>query len=168
MWHVKQSHIRSCTAYTTRSCTPDLVHQILYSIHNTATDRRWERSQLSAPPAIKQAPLTMQFSSLRCVSAAEHHNAEQYSKTGKTKPPKHLSMSNLSWNTRQDFLKIPRSTQNQMSLPIYPDRQTPPAQYRLWLMGVTGDALCVTWSLSQSWSYSHSISSPKGHTTHSL
>ena len=28
-----------------------------------------------------------------------------------------------------------------MSLPIYPDRQTPSAQYRQWLMGVTGDAL---------------------------
>ena len=49
----------------------------------------------------------MRFSSLRCVSAAEHHTAEQYSKTGKTKPQKHLPMSNLSWNTRQDFLKIP-------------------------------------------------------------
>ena len=46
-------------------------------------------------------------SSLRCVSAAEQHTAEQYSKTGKTKLQKHLMMSNLSWNTRQDFLKIP-------------------------------------------------------------
>ena len=27
-------------------------------------------------------------------------------------------------------------------------------------MGVTGDALCVSWLLSLSWSYSHSISSP--------
>ena len=64
------------------------LHQILYSIHNTATDRRWERSQLIMPPAIKQAPLTTRSSSLRCVSAAEHHTAEQYSKTGKTKPQK--------------------------------------------------------------------------------
>ena len=47
------------------------------------------------------------FSNLKCVSAAEHHTAEQYSKTGKTKPQKLLPMSNLSWNTRQDFLKIP-------------------------------------------------------------
>ena len=39
------------------------------------------------------------WGSLRCVSAAEHHTAEQYSKTGKTKPQKHLPMSNLSWNT---------------------------------------------------------------------
>ena len=80
---------------------------ILYSIHNTATDRRWERSQLSTPPAKKQAPLTTRSSSLRYVSAAEHHTAEQYSKTGKTKHQEHLPMSNLSWNTRQDFLKIP-------------------------------------------------------------
>ena len=49
----------------------------------------------------------MRSSSSRCVSAAEHHTAEQYSKTGKTKPQKHLPMSNLSWKTRQDFLKIP-------------------------------------------------------------
>ena len=34
-----------------------------------------------------------------------------------------------------------------MSLPIYPDRQTPSAQYRQWLMGVTGDALCVVGDL---------------------
>ena len=55
-----------------------------------------------------------------------------------------------------------------MSLPIYPNRQTPSAQYRQLLMGVTGDALCLTWRLSWSWSYSYSISSPKSHTTHSL
>ena len=59
------------------------------------------------PPAKKQAPLTTRSSSLRCVSVAEHHTAEQYSKIGKTKPQKHLPMSNLTWNTRQDFLKIP-------------------------------------------------------------
>ena len=34
---------------------------------------------------------------LRCVSAAEQQTAEQYSKTGKTKPRKHLPRSNLSW-----------------------------------------------------------------------
>ena len=70
------------------------LHLIWYSLHNTATDRLWERSQLSTPPAIKQAPLTTRSSSLRCVSAAEHHTAEQYSKTGKTKPQKHLPMGN--------------------------------------------------------------------------
>ena len=81
--------------------------RFLYSIHNTVTDRRWEISQLSPPPAIKQAPQTTRSGSLGCVSAAEHHTTEQYSKTVKTKPQKHLPMSNLSWNTRQDFLKIP-------------------------------------------------------------
>ena len=59
------------------------------------------------PPAIKQAPLTMLSSSSRCVLAAEHHTAEQDSKPYKTKPQKHLPMSNLSWKTHQDFLKIP-------------------------------------------------------------
>ena len=58
------------------------------------------------PPAIKQAPLTTRSGSLRCVSAATHHTAEHYSKTGKTKPQKHLPTSNLPWNTLQDFLRI--------------------------------------------------------------
>ena len=44
---------------------------------------------------------------LRCVSAAEHHTAVQYSKTGRTKSRKHLPRSDLSWNTLLVFLKIP-------------------------------------------------------------
>ena len=48
------------------------------------------------------APLTTQSRSLRCVSAAEHHTAEQYSKMGRTKPLKHLPRISLSWNTFQD------------------------------------------------------------------
>ena len=51
--------------------------------------------------------LTIQSSSLRCVSAAEHHTPEQSSKMGRTKPRKHLSTSDLTWNTRQDFINIP-------------------------------------------------------------
>ena len=39
---------------------------------------------------------TYESSSLRCVSAAEHQTAEQYSKTGRTKPRKHLPRSALS------------------------------------------------------------------------
>ena len=58
-------------------------------------------------PVRKRAPLTTRSSSLRCVSAAEHHTAEQYSKTGLTKPRQHLPSSDRSWNIRQDFLKIP-------------------------------------------------------------
>ena len=63
--------------------------------------------QSSTPPAKKQAPLTTRSSSLRCVSAAEHHTADQYSKIVRTKPRKHPPRSNLSWNTRHYFLKIP-------------------------------------------------------------
>ena len=61
------------------------------------------------PQCKKLAPLTTRSSNLRCISAAEHQTAEQYSKTGKTKPLKHLPRSYLylSWNTCQDFLKIP-------------------------------------------------------------
>ena len=60
------------------------------------------------PPVRNRALLTARSSSLRCVSAAEHQTAEKYSKTGRTKPRKHIPRSDLSWNTRQDFLKIPR------------------------------------------------------------
>ena len=63
-------------------------------------------SHSNTPPVRNWAPLTVQSSSLRCVSAAEHQTAEQYSKTGRTKLQKHLTRSVLSWNTRQDFLKI--------------------------------------------------------------
>ena len=41
------------------------------------------------------------------VSAAEHHGAEQYSKTGRINTQKHLSRSDLLLNTRDGFLKIP-------------------------------------------------------------
>ena len=62
-------------------------------------------SHSNTPPVRNRAPLTARSSSFRCVSATEHHTAEQYSKMGRTKPRKHLSRSDLSWNTRQDFLK---------------------------------------------------------------
>ena len=57
-------------------------------------------------PVRNRAPPPARSSSLRCVSAAEYQPAEQYSKTGRTKPRNHLPRSDLSWNTRQDFLKI--------------------------------------------------------------
>ena len=63
---------------------------------------------LSTLPVLKLAVLTTRPSSFMCVSAAEHRAAEQYSKTGRTKSRKHLSMSNLSLKTRQDLLKIRR------------------------------------------------------------
>ena len=83
------------------------LHLILYSIHRTATDRGWAMSHSNTPPVRNLVPLTALSSSLRCVSAAGHYTAIQYSKTGRTKPQKHLSRSDLSWNTHQDYLKIP-------------------------------------------------------------
>ena len=59
-------------------------------------------SHSNTPPVRNRALLTARSSSLRCVSAAEHQTAEQCSKTGRTKPRKHLPRS-----ARQDFLKIP-------------------------------------------------------------
>ena len=65
-------------------------------------------SHSNTAPVRNRAPLTARFSSLRCVSAAEHQTAQQYSKTGRTKPQKPLPRSYLSWNTRQDILKKQR------------------------------------------------------------
>ena len=64
-------------------------------------------SHSNTPPVRNRAPLTARSNSLRCISAAEHQTAEQYSKTVRTKPRKHLRRSDLSWNSRQDLLKIP-------------------------------------------------------------
>ena len=66
---------------------------ILNRMHNSATDRRWARLHSITPPARKPALLTTLSSSLRCESAAEHHTAEQYSKTGRTKLQKDLRRS---------------------------------------------------------------------------
>ena len=95
-------------------------------------------SHSNTPPLRKQAPLTTRSSSLRSVSAAEHHTAEQYSQTGRTNPQKHLPRSNIQyhrilartssryqffekllWKPREDASQ--RSSWNQMSLPIYQD-----------------------------------------------
>ena len=54
-----------------------------------------------------QSTTILQSCSLRCVSAAGNHTGEKYSKTGRTSPRKHLPRSNQSWNTRQDFIKLP-------------------------------------------------------------
>ena len=62
-------------------------------------------SHLNAPPVRNQASLTAWSSNLRCVPTAEHHAAEQYSKTLRKKNEK--KTGNLSWNTHQDFFKIP-------------------------------------------------------------
>ena len=77
---------------------------VLYFIYKTATDRRWERLQSSTPPPKKQAPLNSRSNGPRCVSAADHYTGEQYSKTVRTKPRKHLTPSDSSRNTRQHFL----------------------------------------------------------------
>ena len=76
-------------------------------MHNSATDRRRSRLQCKPPPARKPALQTILSSGLRCESAAEHHTAEQYSKTGRTKLQKNLRMSDRLRNTCQDFLIIP-------------------------------------------------------------
>ena len=76
-------------------------------MHNTATDRRWARLHFKTPQAKKSVILTTLSSSLRHESAAEHHTAEQYSKTGRTMFQNDLRRGDRSWNTCQEFLVIP-------------------------------------------------------------
>ena len=64
-------------------------------------------------PVKKLAPLTTRSCSLRCVSAAEHHTAEQYSKTGRRKPRKHLESTNF-W--LYNFYNIDRNWLNKSLL----------------------------------------------------
>ena len=96
-------HIRSKLSYIKRvhRITPDLINHTKDCHGSTMSNVRGKKTVRS------QAPLTARSSSFSSVSATEHQTAEQYSKTGKTKPRKHLPRSDLSWNTRQDFLKIP-------------------------------------------------------------
>ena len=58
----------------------------------------------------------------------------------------YLASEKLLWKQNKDASK--RSSWNQMSLPIYQGQQIASAQFRQQLMEVTGDALCVTWTLS--------------------
>ena len=136
------------------------LHPILYSIHSTATDWRWVMSHANKHPVRNRTPLTTRSSCLRRVSATDHHTAEQYSKTGWTKPWTRLTSSDLSWNTRQDFLKIPslweaalETERRYFSNVILKSHVTtnikrssdsfstgPPI-----VIGGAGDALCVPW-----------------------
>ena len=65
----------------------------------------------------KLSPLTARSSSLRCVSAAEHHTGEQNSKTGRTKPgQRYQTFQKLLWKPNEDASQ--KSTWNQMSQSI--------------------------------------------------
>ena len=97
--------------------------------HNTAANRRCAMLHSNTPPVKIRTSLTTRSSSLRCAFAAEHHTAKQYSKTCRTKPRKHLSRSNISWNTRSQFLKIQVFILS-VSLTIYQWHQTPSTHFR--------------------------------------
>ena len=121
------------------------LHLTLYSIHDTATNRRCAMLHSNIPPVKKQIPLTMRSSSLKCVLAAERQTAEQYSKTGWVKRRKHLVRAiyheilartssgfqvfeKLHWKPSEDTSQM--SSWNQMSLPIYEGHQTHSSQFR--------------------------------------
>ena len=96
-WHKR--HIQYTTNFRQRVL-------IIHALHSTAIDRRWERLHSSQPPAKKLAPRTRRWNSIRSVSAVEHHTSEQYSKTGRINPRTHLTRSDWSCSTSQDFLNI--------------------------------------------------------------
>ena len=97
-WHIWS---RLSTIKRVHRVTPDLIKHTQHCHGSTI------RNVTLTLPVRNRAALPARSSSLRCVSAAEHKTVEQYSKTGRTKPRKHLPRSDLSWNTRQDFLKTP-------------------------------------------------------------
>ena len=148
------------------ACTVQVAHRVTPNlIQHTKNCNRSTMSNVTSntPPVRNQAPLTTRSSSLRCVSAAKHHTAEQYFKMSRTKPQKHLLSSDLSWNTHQDFLKIPSLREAALEIKqrcfskislesnVTPNitrssdsfSTVPPI-----VNGVTGDALRMTWRLS--------------------
>ena len=84
--HIRQ---RQSTAQRMHWVTIDL--ECNYSMHKTASDRRWVRLRSETPLAKKTALLTILSSSSRCESADEHHTAEQYYKDRQDKAPKKIS-----------------------------------------------------------------------------
>ena len=62
------------------------LYLILYSKHNTATDRRCAMSHSRKRLVTKLAPLTTRSNSWRCVSAAEHQTSDTQDWEGKKHP----------------------------------------------------------------------------------
>ena len=82
--------------------TPDLLQHTSQCHKSTMSN-----IILKHTPRKKLVTADCTVQSLRCVSAAARHTAKQSTNTSSTKPRKHLLWSNLLWNCRQDFLKIP-------------------------------------------------------------
>ena len=97
---------RKSTIKRLHRVTPDLIQHTLYCHRSTMCNVTLKYT----PPIKKLAPLTTGSCSLRCISAAEHHTAEQYSKTGMTKPRKPLARDQEQSNIKyycKDLIKIP-------------------------------------------------------------
>ena len=148
-WHIRS---RESTIKRVHRVTPDLIKHAHYCHGSTMRNVTFKHT-----PVRNRAPLTARSSSLRCASAAKHQTSEQCSKTGRTKPRKHLPRSGLSWNTRQDFLKIPslceaalQTEQRWSSKVIFESKVTPKitrssdcfSTVPPIVNGGTGDAMC--------------------------
>ena len=117
--------------------TPDLIQHTQYCHRSTISN-----ITLNTPPGRNRSPPTARSSSLRCVSADEHHTPEQYSKRTCQNPESisreaiyHGALARTSsrchvfeklvWKPSEGATQI--SYWNQISLPKYQGHQTPSA-----------------------------------------
>ena len=132
--------------------TPDLIQLTRYC--HVSTMRNVTQN---TTPVRKLAPLTTRSSSLRCVSAADHHTAEQYTTKRLGQNLERISQEEINHgihamasSRQQDTKQLLRkpgedasqgSSWNQMSLPIYQGHQN--FQHSsCQQLGATQDALC--------------------------
>ena len=80
---------------------------ILSSIHNTNTDRRRAMSHWSTPPVNKTGTTDYTVQKFQVYICNRGPHCRTVLQTGTINPENHLLRSSLSWNTRQDFFKIP-------------------------------------------------------------
>ena len=125
-WHIRS--MKTIIKRAVHQVTPDLIQHTQYC--NGSTMRN---VTLKHTPSYNRAQLTARSSSSRCVSAAEHHTAEQYYKTGGANSEnlsqeainhgtlartssRYKFFEKLLWKPSEDPSQM--SSWNQMSLPI--------------------------------------------------
>ena len=107
--HIVKPNVRNLNKYFSEvflfSFVPDLV-QHTYCSHRQQIDD--VKGYTLSHHLLKTGTNDHTVQQFRCVSAAEHHSAEQYYKIGRTKLRKHFSRSNESLNILYDLdTKLP-------------------------------------------------------------
>ena len=123
---------------------------------------RWYRLHSSTPPAKKLTPLTTWSRSIKCVSAAEHHTAVQYSKPTRQNPDltsllERLIMIHspeLPEDTKPSEAALERGRGCCWNVILssnvtqkHQGPQSPKEQFHLEIIGAAEDSLCLTWRL---------------------